>query len=473
MYLHYLIPIFLSLLFMCGLACAAHAVCTARTAQGSIAWAVSLITFPLIAVPLYLVFGRNKFEGYVEAMRVAQAEGHGQLEELIRKCRSFAAELPPGRKHDVAVLQRPALLPCLGGNSVRLLIDGQATFDAIFEAIRRAKSYILVQFFIIHDDQVGRELKELLLAKRREGVRVYVQYDFIGSLGLPRSWVAALRDTGGLVTPFRASRGSRFQINFRNHRKIVVVDGREAFIGGHNVGDEYLGRHPKIGRWRDTHCAVRGPVVQAIQLSFIMDWYWTTPELPELEWTPEAADGDSAALFIPTGPADSDNHCEMMIMQAAHMARERLWLTSPYFVPNPAVFEALRLAAIRGVDVRLIIPAKSDHLIMYLATFPCVTHARQAGIKIYRYSDGFLHQKVILVDDDLSAIGTVNLDNRSLRLNFELTMWVHDRPFAAQVAAMLGADMAQSRLVERDELAEKSLVFFAACRFARLMEPVL
>jgi cardiolipin synthase len=163
----------------------------------------------------------------------------------------------------------------------------------------------------------------------------------------------------------------------------------------------------------------------------------------------------------------------MMIMQAAHMARQRLWITSPYFVPNPAVFEALRLAAIRGVDVRIIIPARPDHLMVYLAAFPCVTHARQAGIKIIRYGDGFLHQKVMLVDDDLSAIGTVNLDNRSLRLNFELTLWVHDQPFAAQVAAMLEADMAHSRLVERDELAEKSLVFIAACRIARLMEPVL
>src|SRR5262249_3308705 len=140
MYLQYLIPILATLLYIGGLACAAHAVCTVRTPQGSIAWAVSLITFPLIAVPLYLVFGRSKFEGYVEAMRVARAEGHGQVEELIKKCHTFAAELPPDRRHDVAVLQRLAVLPCLGRNSVRLLIDGQATFDAIFEGIRQAKS---------------------------------------------------------------------------------------------------------------------------------------------------------------------------------------------------------------------------------------------------------------------------------------------------------------------------------------------
>ncbi len=474
-FLYWFLPILLAAVHVMGLGCAIHAVNYVRTPQGTIAWAVSLIMFPLFSVPAYLVFGRSKFDGYVEAMRVAQQEGRTQLEDLYKKSHPFEVKVVGERGHEAAVLARKTLLPWLRGNSVRLLIDGQATFDAIFESIRTAKSYILVEFFIIHDDQVGRELKDLLIAKAKAGVKVYVQYDEIGSYSLPSKWISDLRDAGGEVTAFGTTRGwrNRFQLNFRNHRKIVVVDGREAFMGGHNVGDEYLGRNPEFGHWRDTHLAVRGPAVEAIQLSFIMDWFWATRKLPDLEWLPEADGGDVATLLVPTGPADSDNHCEMMLMQAAHMAKQRLWITSPYFVPNPAVFESLRLAAIRGVDVRIIIPDKADHLFVYLAAFPCVAHARQAGMKMYRYTNGFLHQKVILVDDDLSAVGTVNLDNRSLRLNFELTLWVCDKPFASQVAKMLEADMADSKLVDGDELRHKSFLFNAATRVARLLEPIL
>jgi cardiolipin synthase len=304
---------------------------------------------------------------------------------------------------------------------------------------------------------------------------VYVLYDEIGCHALPRAWVEELRAAGAEVSPFGATqgRGNRFQLNFRNHRKIVVADGREAFIGGHNVGDEYLGKSPRFGYWRDTHIGIRGPAVQSVQLSFLMDWYWATRTLPEMEWQPEAADGDLPLLLVPTGPADPDNNCEMMFMHAAHAARRRLWITSPYFVPGPAVFESLRLAARRGVDVRVLLPQRPDHLMVYLAAFPCITYARQAGVRVYRYGRGFLHQKVMLIDDDMAAVGTANLDNRSMRLNFELTMWCVDAGFAAEVERMLLTDLEHSHLVEHDELPGKSFVFRAATKVSRLMEPVL
>jgi cardiolipin synthase len=474
-YLQWAIPIAVVLLHVAGLACAVEAVVSARTPQGSLAWALSLVTFPYVSVPLYLVFGRSEFEGYVAAQRAAGRQGREQLTELIKDAHTFGAQVAGDRAPDLTVFEKLAILPCLGGNAARLLIDGQATFAAIFEAIRRAKSYVLVQAFIIHDDQIGGELKELLLAKRREGVRVFVLFDEIGSRALPRQWKEDLRAAGAEVFPFGATkgRGNRFQLNFRSHRKIVVVDGREAFVGGHNVGDEYLGRNPRFGHWRDTHIGVRGPAVQAVQLSFVMDWYWATRTLPEMEWRPEAADGDLALLLIPTGPADSDNHCEMMFMHAAHIARQRLWITSPYFVPSPAVFEALRLAALRGVDVRVVLPKKPDHILVYLAAFQYIPQVRQAGVRVYRYTRGFLHQKVMLIDDDVAAVGTANLDNRSLRLNFELTMWCVDAGFAAEVERMLAADLADSSLVENDELLDRGFLFRAASKVARLMDPIL
>ncbi len=474
-HLEWVIPIALMLVHLAGLACAVEAVWSARTPQGSIAWAVSLVTFPYVSVPLYLVFGRSGFEGYVEALRAARKQGQTQLAELIENAHRFTVQVGEDRELDLAALVKLAVLPCLGRNHARLLIDGDATFAAIFEAIRGAKSYVLIQAFIIHDDRIGGELKELLLSKRREGVRVHVLFDEVGSRALTRRWIEELRAAGAEVAPFGTTQGwrNRFQVNFRSHRKTVVVDGREAFVGGHNVGDEYLGRSPRFGHWRDTHIGVRGPIVQAAQLSFVMDWYWATRTLPPMEWESEAAKEDQVLLLIPTGPADGDNLCEMMFLQAAHIARRRLWITSPYFVPTSAVLEALRLAALRGVDVRIVLPRKPDHVLVYLAAFQYIPHVRQAGVRVYRYTRGFLHQKVMLIDDDLAAVGTANLDNRSLRLNFEMTMWCVDAEFAAEVERMLTADLADSSLVESDELDDRSFLFGAASKVARLMDPIL
>jgi cardiolipin synthase len=471
----WLIFVVVLLVHVAGLVCALHAIMTARTPQGSIAWAVALVGFPYLALPFYLVFGRSGFQGYVEAMRSARIEGRTKLEELLEASAAHAAELEPGRRVDLTVLEKLAPLPWLRGNHVRLLIDGEQAFDAMLQAVRSAQHYVLVQFFIIHADEIGMRLKTLLLEKLRQGVRVHLLYDEVGCHALPLSWTKDLEAAGAQVTGFRATRGwkNRFQLNFRNHRKIILVDGREAFIGGMNVGDEYLGRGP-FGHWRDTQIGIRGPAVQSVQLSFIMNWYWAVRTLPQLEWRPvPEPGGEVGALVLPTGPADAINGCEMMFLEAIHAARRRLWITSPYFVPSPAVFEALRGAALRGVDVRVLLPNRPDHILVFLAAFPCVTYARSAGVRVYRYAKGFMHQKVVLIDDDLAAVGTANLDERSLRLNFEMTLWCANRGFASDVEAMLERDFAASKLIERDELDGKTYFFRIATQLARLMDPVL
>lgn len=473
----WVISIIVALMHIGGILCAIDAVMNARTPQGSIAWAVSLATFPYVSLPMYFLFGRSKYEAYVEAMRAVERKSRSELDKLVRREELFRAQVEGVRGEDVATLEKLAFLPCVSGNQTRLLVDGEATFAAIFDAIERARRYVLVQFFIIHDDGLGRELKRRLLAKRRAGVRVFLLYDGMGSHQLPGRWVDELRTAGVEVAQFGIVSGWKglFNLNFRNHRKVVVTDGEEAFVGGLNAGDEYLGKDARFGHWRDTHMGIKGPAVEAVQLSFAMDWYWATRTLPDLEWKPESAGPGQgrAVLVVSTGPADAENFCELMFMQAAHAARRRLWITSPYFVPSPAVFESMRLAAVRGVDVRIILPLRADHLMVYLAAYPCVEHARRAGMRVYRYATGFLHQKVILVDDDLAAVGTANLDNRSLNLNFELTTWCVDRGFAREVEEMLEKDLTRCREVMEDELKDKGYAFVAATRIARLMAPVL
>jgi cardiolipin synthase len=468
---HILVPAFHGI----GAITSIHAVMKTRTSQGAIAWALALITLPYITLPLYLVFGRNRFHGYIEARR-EEGQKIAKLRASMADASRDVSALPRSVPEAYQLFNQLAHTPFTSGNQAHLLIDGDQTFEAIFAGIEAAKRYVLVQFFIVHDDRIGRELKQKLLAKARAGVRIYFLYDAIGSRALSRRYVRELRAAGIQASPFLTSRGlsTRFQVNFRNHRKIVVVDGEQAYVGGLNVGDEYLGRSARFGPWRDTFAAIRGPAVKAIQLSFVDDWHWSTGEVLELDWSirPNAVDG-KAVLVLPTGPADELEACSLFFAHAIHLAKRRVWIATPYFVPSPEIILALQLAVLRGVDVRIIIPCKPDHLVAYLAAFSYLKDVLPIGVKMYRYQPGFLHEKVLLVDEDLATVGTVNLDIRSLRLQFEITLVCADRQFAAQVSKMLEEDLARSRPLLIGEIEDRSLPFKLAVQIARLLSPAL
>jgi len=457
-----------------GLVSSIHAVMTTRTEQGAIAWAVSLNTFPYVAVPAYWVLGRSRFQGYVSAR-------HGKMQEIAHLQRAATEEalqfvLPREEISPAAqAAVRLAGLPFLRGNSVELLVDGDATFSSILEGIDAAEDYILFQFFIVHDDEIGREVKQHLIDRARAGVRVYFLYDEVGSHDLPRAYKDELRAAGVEVYDFHTRKGprNRFQINFRNHRKVVVVDGKVAWVGGHNVGDEYLGRDPKFGHWRDTHVRIEGPAALGAQVSFAEDWYWATEKWLELEWTPvPSGGGDIPILILPSGPADELETANLMFVDAINSASRRIWIASPYFVPDRPVVTALQLAGLRGVDVRILIPDQADHLSVYLAAFSYLDESASTGVAFYRYQDGFLHQKVMIIDDSVATVGTANFDNRSFRLNFEITAVVADRDFAFQVEEMFEADFARSRLMEPSEYGRRPWWFRFAVQLARLTAPV-
>jgi len=463
-----------TLFHLAGLWAIYDAIVTGRTSQGSVAWVISLLTFPYVALPLYLVVGRRRFHGYVDARR----SGSRDLEAITSRLRERLPDTEINPHHidpRFRVFGKLAETPFTEHNRAQLLIDGEATFSSIFSAIASAESYVLVQFFIIRDDDLGRQLADALIERARMGVSVYLLYDEIGSHKLPQRYVRRLREAGVAVSDFRSTRGrtNRFQLNFRNHRKIVVVDGQVAMVGGHNVGVEYLGRSRRFGPWRDTHIRLEGPSVQAVQLSFLRDWYWARSEIPELSWQPEPLRGAGCrVLVLPSGPADRVETCNLMFVHAIHAARQRLWITSPYFVPDREVTSALQLAALRGVDVRVLLPDNPDHLLVYLSSFSYLEETEAVGIRFYRYLPGFLHQKVMVVDDDLACVGTANLDNRSFRLNFELSILVEDEGFCAETAAMLEHDFAASRRVRKADLTDQPFWFRFAVRAARLFSPL-
>lgn len=459
-----------------GIIAAIHAVMYARYSQSAVAWCISLITFPVISLPLYLVFGRRKFHGYVSARRVGDLELEHITRNFKEKCHHDKKDVLQDESTSYLAFERLATIPFMGNNNAELLINGKATFDAIFQGIAEAKEYILFQFFIVKDDELGRKIKNHLIEKAKQGVRIYFLYDSIGSHALSKKYVNDLTDVGIQVHAFTGSgkKSNRLQINFRNHRKIVVIDGKTAYVGGHNVGVEYIGQHPVLSPWRDTHVKVEGPAVQGIQLPFIEDWYWASREIPELNWTPEYnPDRKMQTLVLPSGPADVLDTCGLFFVQAINTAKKRLWMTSPYFVPDEAVLSALKLAALRGVDVRIMLPDRPDHKLVYLASFSYIKEMTTAGIKMFRYKDGFLHQKVILIDDEMASVGSANIDNRSFRLNFEITLLFADKDFAGKVKEMLDHDFANCHEVHLSDIEKRSLPFRASARVARLFSPLL
>lgn len=459
-----------------AIAAAIHAVFNARSAQGSTAWAIALVAAPMIALPSYLVFGRNRFSGYVDARRNADIAHKWIAQKARTICDAYRSDLPDygGR---LSFLERLAHLPFTYGNHLQLHVDGESAFDAIFSAIREAESYVLIQFFIVRDDALGRRLQELLTEKSRAGVRVYFLFDQLGSRKLPGRVIREYRDAGVKIDAFRSSKffANPLQINFRNHRKIVVVDGDLAFVGGLNVGTEYLGKSEKYGAWRDTHVSVEGPSADALQLIFAEDWHWATGETIEgLEWeTRTARDGNADVLVLPSGPADEYETCNLMFVHAIHSAQHRFWIASPYFVPNAEVVSALQVAGLRGVDVRILLPANPDHFMVYLASFYLMKLTGGKGIRFYRYTKGFMHQKAFLIDDFGVGIGTANLDNRSFRLNFEVTLISVNAELAAKVQAMFEEDFSNSRQVSHDEVSRRNPLFKLGAAGARLLSPIL
>ncbi|MCC8394502.1 cardiolipin synthase [Paraburkholderia sp. MMS20-SJTR3] len=474
-----------------GIIAAGHAILNTRTSQGAIAWAVSLVSMPYLTLIPYLFLGRSKFAGYADARRVENELLRSRAYPQQWDSLASSAGLPTQQlgTRPVQSLTRLGGMPFLPGNAVRTLVNGTATFTAILDAIEHARHYVIVQFFIVRNDALGEMLKDALIAKAREGVRVYFLYDSIGSFDLPHRYVAALRAAGVAMHPFATNRRfvNRLQLNFRNHRKIVAVDGERAFVGGHNVGVEYLGAKPPLSPWRDTHIEVRGPAVASIQFVFVEDWYWATQQLPDLELrdatagdepvetsdTADAPAGNMHCLVLPSGPADKQETCSLYFVEAINAARERVWITTPYLVPDEAVFAALRLAVLRGVDVRIMLPSRRDHLVVFAASKLYAYDSLRAGIRIFRYQPGFLHQKVVLIDGVAAAIGSANLDNRSFRLNFEIMVLTVDRGFALEVETMLLNDFAASLEIDRDEYRKAAAWRRMLMHVARLFSPIL
>lgn len=467
------ILILFSALHLFGFANAVHAVLKGRTAQGTVAWILFLIILPYVAIPLYWIFGPRKFNAYTRALSKAREAHSSLLQEQLAAFSGYITGLDENPSVE-RVLKDFDEWPITSGNEVHILNDGQNTFKAIFEAISAAEKYILVSFYIVRADRLGNELKDRLIERARNGVAVHFMFDPVGSFSLTNQYCDDLREAGVQVAAFRTTKGfkNRWKLNFRNHRKIVIVDGKVGFVGGVNVGIEYLGEDPHYGPWRDIQVQMFGPSVLAVQMLFAKDWFWAAEKPLDVEWKTHPA-GDKKILPVSTGPIGPMDLCTILFLAAINQAKERFWIASPYLIPDEQITNTLKLAVLRGVDVRILIPYKPDHMAVYLVGVTYWRSLTAAGVKLYRYKAAFLHQKAFIVDDWWSAVGTANLDNRSMRLNFELTVCIFDKAFTRELEDTFEVDFAQSEEITLELCDQIPILVNTIGRICRLFSPLL
>ena len=459
----------LSFFHLLGVVFSLHALQQRHSPQGTIAWILGLNLLPYIAIPLYLALGAERIHRHTEERLPTNAVAF-----MLKGIRQELEYTPPGSLS--RTLTRHTGIPPCSGNKVTLLQDGRDTYAALAEAINKAHSSILIEFFIIRSDSVGNRLRKLLKKKADAGVQVYMIYDEIGSHKLPQGYLKILRKSGVNIASFNGRRfwwSSFLRINYRNHRKLVIIDSTEAYLASLNVGLEYI-KTPGKTYWRDTFAHMRGPIVSQCLLSFAEDWQRATGENICHLASSQQVEGTTRCQLIPSGPDDSPmNGWQLTLLEMAARARRRLWLTSPYFVPGAAVFAALTAASQRGVNVKILVPQKSDNLLANMALLTYLPELQSAGIHILAYTPGFLHEKIALADDDVCSIGTANLDERSLQLNFELTLVMEDKMMAETVEQLLLQDMNQSRPMLSSQWEETPFFSRIAAHLCRLLSPIL
>ncbi|MBN2576747.1 MAG: cardiolipin synthase [Deltaproteobacteria bacterium] len=454
-----------------------------REPSATLAWILFIVVAPFLGAGLYLLLGRTRMRRAARRSNRAEARLRALLSRYdVRGRLERGTGVVDARTRAMirlggALASTPASL----GNATQALVDAATTYREIADAIRQAQHHIHVEFYIIQPDAVGTGLRDLLAERAAAGIEVRVLCDGIGSMSLPADFWAPLRAAGGraatfaplskLIPHFR--RRDRF--DFRNHRKIVVVDGHIGFTGGINVGKEYLGLDPAIGKWRDTHIRIAGPAVLSLQQTFLQDWLLTTGQAPDDEHYFPACPpaGECLVQVIDSGPDQAWASVELYYAQAIALACERVWITNPYFVPSQLIEAALTVAALRGVDVRILLPKKSDSRLVTWASHSYYAPLLHAGVRIFEYARGFVHAKTMVVDEWVATIGSANMDMRSFKLNFELNAFVFGQRLCRDVARQFALDLEAATEVTGEWEKRMGLGRRLVRGVARLLSPLL
>ncbi|MCI0685437.1 MAG: cardiolipin synthase [Gemmataceae bacterium] len=457
----------------------------------AVAWCLVIIFLPFIGPLMFFVFGYQHVHRPLKRKR-----RHKARYQMPPHPADYAAthhpelvELPDAKPVDLTLSASLATLAArfgassvTVGNQIDFYDDGAPAIGAMLEAVRNARHHVHLEFFIWQPDELGRHVLEVLAERARQGIEVRLLYDGVGSRRLSPRLLRPLREAGGKSCPFLPLNPwrRRVQINMRNHRKILVVDGQVGFIGGLNIGDEYLGKDPCFGYWRDTHLRIRGPAVCDLQRVFCEDWDFAADEHLSDQgeadgryFRAKSAGGPYAAQIIDSGPDKDLKAIREVTFAAIAKARRRVWIASPYFVPDTGLLDALRLAAYSGIDVRLLGLFCPDHWVPYYAARYWWTDMLSAGVQVYQYAKGMMHAKVMVVDDEFASVGTANLDNRSMYLSFEVNCLLYSNDAVKRLEESFLRDFQESVLLDRDAYATRPFAGRLLENACRLASPIL
>lgn len=392
----------------------------------TVAWILAVVFLPLIGIIWYAVFGQDTTKKYVISKRMYSKLKKRPLDEM-----GTPVEYTVPDEHDnlVALLKNMDYNPLLGGNDVKLFTNGTDKFSQLFKDIANAKKHIHIEYYVLIDDALGLKLQKELIKKAKEGVEVRIIYDSFGSRKVKKRYFEDFRMAGIEAEPFLKLTWNALtsRLNYRTHRKIIVIDGQIGYVGGMNIADRYIDGL-NWGKWRDTHARIEGKGVQGLQSVFLIDWYFVSQTLiTSRKYFPSLDNfGDAPMQIVNSGPLNDENELAHGITQAIYDAKKSVFIQTPYFLPPEGMLDALKAAAIRGVDVRVMMSERSDVPIVQLASKSYVKEMLKAGVKVYFYKEGFMHSKLMIFDNSLTLIGSANFDSRSFEQNFEVEAFIYD-----------------------------------------------
>ncbi|MDE6236121.1 MAG: cardiolipin synthase [Muribaculaceae bacterium] len=440
----------------------------------SLTWFIALIALPGVGLIFYLFFGRS-LKGHYRLTRYNKR----RLFHITHRRSADFSELPisDSEKQIVRLAHSLTRSPLTVNNKMKIFTTGHDKFDSLFSDLRQARESIYLQYYIFSDDELGSAIADILIDKARQGLSVKVIYDHVGSFSASNSFFRRMKEAGVDTHPFFRVTFPQLanRINWRNHRKLAIIDNQIGYIGGMNIADRYVKGMKDGSEWRDTHFRVEGDIVQSLIFSFAVDWYFL--KVPDysmnLKAVPARVSNDCGMQLISDGPVDLWNNMSLCFLKAISSARRSIFIQTPYFLPTDTLLNALEAAALAKVDVRIMIPAKGDSRLLQLATYSYVTRCLKAGIKVYRYTPGMLHAKSMTVDDSFATAGSTNFDFRSFENNFEANLLIYDREINNRFRDIFFEDLKKCEKLKYSEWKSRPILQRAIESLVRLFAPIL
>lgn len=467
-----------------------------RDPSKTLIWILIFMLFPIIGILIYAVLGRNirkikMNKAYKMANSMKKENLLFNLDEMKELAQGQSSmikngKLPHSENIDFRVLKVVSLLlntgifPFTINNNVEIYVDGNEKFENLIKDIRNAKDHIHLEYFIIKDSEIGEKIKKELIEKSKDGVKIRIIYDDVGCwrFWFHRHFFNEMRSYGIEIIPYLKGKITipiGGQLNYRNHRKIVVIDGKIGYTGGINIGDEYIGKNKKFGYWRDTHIRIEGTSVYMLQMIFLTDWYYNTKEvlLEEKLFPKLNTKGNVMMQIVASGPDSDWESMHYAYFYAICQAKKSIYIETPYFIPDESLLKALKCAALSGVELIILFPKIADHKIVNTASYSYFQEILESGGKVYLYNKGFLHSKVIIIDDFMASTGSANMDLRSFKLNFEVNAFIYDKNIIKEIKKDFIEDLENSEELERIKFENRDTIMKVKESISRLFSPIL